>query len=211
MAGITRVGGGSGNDRLRPENPARPSDEAIQTSRDIVAGKLVDAFTGQIVYADAIIRGVAAAEKKREREIAEAAAWQREHNRDRTDGGSSSSSSGSSGTSPQTGSVPQPARPGDGGASGGFNYHDSTYGTGNATYTPVYDNHADRLGHPIVIDLDDDGVEISPLGGSTARFDYDNDGFKELTAWVGKDDGLLVYDIGNDGLITETREVLIAD
>ena len=124
--------------------------------------------------------------------------------RDRQGCGSSSSSSSSSSTS-QTGSVPQPPRPGDGGVSGGFSFHTSTFGTGNATYTPVYDNHADRLGFPIVIDLDGDGVEISPLGGSTARFDYDNDGYKELTAWVGKDDGLLVYDIGNDGLITETR------
>ena len=88
-SGVTRVGGGSGNDNIPNPNTPRPSDEAIQTSRDIVAGRLFDTFTGEIVYADAIIRGVAAAEKKREREIAEAAALQREHNRDRTDGGSS--------------------------------------------------------------------------------------------------------------------------
>ena len=192
--------------RVNPNSPApRPTD--IQTSRDIVAGRLFDTFTGEIVYADAIIRGVAAAEKKREREIAEAAAWQREHNRDRQDRGSSSGSSSSSNniatssasTTNSTGYI-----------QGGGNYSTSTYGTGNATRGRPEDRRTIN-GHPIVIDLDDDGVEISPLGGSTARFDYDNDGFKELTAWVGKDDGLLVYDIGNDGLITETREVVIAE
>lgn len=46
---------------------------------------------------------------------------------------------------------------------------------------------------------------------SAARFDYDGDGYRELTDWAGKDDGLLVYDIGNDGGIIETREVVISD
>jgi hypothetical protein len=74
-----------------------------------------------------------------------------------------------------------------------FNYQTSTYGTGNASYTPTSTvSQASRNGHPIVIDLDGDGVEISPLGGSAARFDYDGDGFEELSAWVGKDDGLLI-------------------
>ncbi len=134
--------------------------------------------------------------------------------RDRQGGGGGSSDDGGSRAGGATyggssGSGQPPARSGDGGLGGGFNYGGSTYGTGTATRGATPSPTEDR--RPIVIDLDGDGVEISPLGGSTARFDYDGDGFKELTAWVGKDDGLLVYDIGNDGQITQTREVVIAD
>lgn len=135
--------------------------------------------------------------------------------RDRQGGGGGSSDDGGSRACGATyggsgGSGQPPARSGDGGLGGGFNYSNSTYGTGTATRGRTEDRRT-LNGHPIVIDLGDDGVEISPLGGSTARFDYDGDGFKEQTAWVGKDDGLLVYDIGNDGQITQTREVVIAD
>lgn len=65
-------------------------------------------------------------------------------------------------------------------------------------------------GKPVVIDLDGDGVEIDKLGTSTAKFDYDNDGFREKTAWVGKDDGLLMFDIGNDGKVTDAKEIAFA-
>lgn len=79
--------------------------------------------------------------------------------------------------------------------------------------TKTYENIASgkvKMGLPIVIDLDGDGVEISPLGGSFASFDFDGDGFDERTAWVGQDDGILVYDIGNDGQVTEAREFAFA-
>ena len=62
----------------------------------------------------------------------------------------------------------------------------------------------------VVIDLDGDGVEIDQLGTSTAKFDFDNDGYREKTAWVGKDDGLLMFDVGNDGKVTEAKEIAFA-
>jgi len=65
-------------------------------------------------------------------------------------------------------------------------------------------------GKPVVVDLDGDGVEIDELGTSTAKFDFDNDGYREKTAWVGKDDGLLVFDIGDDGKVTEAKEIAFA-
>ena len=65
-------------------------------------------------------------------------------------------------------------------------------------------------GKPVVVDLDGDGVETTDLGESEAMFDFDNDGFREKTAWVGADDGLLVFDVGGDGQVTEAKEIAFA-
>ena len=67
------------------------------------------------------------------------------------------------------------------------------------------------FGKPIVIDLDGDGVEIDTLDESTALFDFDEDGFREKTAWVSKDDGLLMVDLGNDGKLTDSKEIAFAN
>ena len=39
------------------------------------------------------------------------------------------------------------------------------------------------------------------------KFDIDNDGDIDLTGWVGADDGLLVRDINNDGIINDASEL----
>jgi Ca2+-binding RTX toxin-like protein len=67
-----------------------------------------------------------------------------------------------------------------------------------------------RLVDPIVLDLDGDGVELLARADSNVFFDMDGDGRKELTGWVGKDDGLLVIDQDNDGSI-ESIDELIGD
>ena len=59
---------------------------------------------------------------------------------------------------------------------------------------------------PLVIDLDGDGVETNEEN-STVHFDHDNNGFAEKNAWVGKDDGLLVRDINNNGQIDDGTEL----
>ena len=64
---------------------------------------------------------------------------------------------------------------------------------------------------PIIIDLDGDGVELDMSTGSSFRMDMDDDGYIERTAWAGNDDGVLIFDIGNDGQITETREFAFAE
>ncbi len=60
---------------------------------------------------------------------------------------------------------------------------------------------------PIVVDLDDDGVELIAVEDSTVRFFSDDDGFKYRSGWAGADDGLLVYDKDGDGNITANDEV----
>jgi hypothetical protein len=67
------VGNGSNPNNPIPNTP-RPTDTTIQTSRDIIGGKLVDKSTGKVVYADEIIRKVAAAQTEREAQIAAAQA-----------------------------------------------------------------------------------------------------------------------------------------
>ena len=41
--------------------------------------------------------------------------------------------------------------------------------------------------------------------------DADGDGLVQRTAWAGQGDGVLFYDAGNDGLITEKREYVFTE
>ncbi len=59
---------------------------------------------------------------------------------------------------------------------------------------------------PVVLDLDGDGVETTSLTAG-AYFDHASDGFAEQTAWVGKDDGLLVRDRNGNGTIDNGNEL----
>jgi Ca2+-binding RTX toxin-like protein len=57
---------------------------------------------------------------------------------------------------------------------------------------------------PIVLDLDGDGVETTPL---TSYFDFNGDGFKTLSGFAHSDDGLLVLDINSNGFADNGREL----
>ncbi|TBU99373.1 calcium-binding protein [Stutzerimonas kirkiae] len=59
---------------------------------------------------------------------------------------------------------------------------------------------------PLILDLDGDGVETLALG-QKIYFDHDDNGFSENTGWVGRDDGLLVWDRDGDGKITNGKEL----
>ncbi|MGO4386760.1 calcium-binding protein [Microvirga sp. 2YAF29] len=60
--------------------------------------------------------------------------------------------------------------------------------------------------HPIVLDLDGDGIDIVPLNKSQTYFDYNGDGAVGRTAWIGKGDGLLVFDADDSGTVNSARE-----
>lgn len=64
---------------------------------------------------------------------------------------------------------------------------------------------------PVVVDLDGDGVELVSRAASTTRFDMDSDGTKELTGWVGADDGILALDRDRNGFISSGAEISFAD
>ena len=59
---------------------------------------------------------------------------------------------------------------------------------------------------PLVIDLDGDGVELLSLEDGVV-FDIDGDGALEQTGWVESDDGFLVLDENNDGVINDGSEM----
>jgi len=59
---------------------------------------------------------------------------------------------------------------------------------------------------PLILDLDGDGLEISPLSKGIL-FDADGDGIKNATAWAGADDGMLVWDRNGNGAIDSGQEM----
>lgn len=66
---------------------------------------------------------------------------------------------------------------------------------------------------PLILDLDDDGIELIPLDSNgelqapSVYFDYDSDGFAERTGWVAPDDGMLALDLNNNGTIDNASEL----
>ena len=59
---------------------------------------------------------------------------------------------------------------------------------------------------PLVVDLDGDGVETVGVSEGV-YFDHDGNGFAEKSGWVGKDDGILVRDVNNNGTIDNGTEL----
>lgn len=72
----------------------------------------------------------------------------------------------------------------------------------------MQDNYqtAEEAPSPLAIDLDGDGVETVGTS-SNVFFDHDGNGFAENTGWIGKDDGILVRDINNNGQIDNGAEL----
>jgi len=73
------------------------------------------------------------------------------------------------------------------------------------------DADGDDFAFPVVLDLGNDGIQFIPLGQSRARFDIDGDGRRQILAWVGPDDGLLVYDRDGDRVISHKDEIAFKD
>lgn len=65
---------------------------------------------------------------------------------------------------------------------------------------------ASLIPSPIVLDLDDDGVETISVANGT-WFDHAADGFAERTGWAASNDGLLVRDLDGNSSIDSGREL----
>jgi hypothetical protein len=73
-----------------------------------------------------------------------------------------------------------------------------------------YSNSSVGKAKPIGIDLDGNGVKVVELGISTSAFDFNKDGVREKTAWIGRGDGLLAMDLDRSGTVNATRELAFA-
>ena len=60
---------------------------------------------------------------------------------------------------------------------------------------------------PLIIDLNNDGLQLISLENSSTRFDIDADGYAENTAWVSPQDGILTIDLNGDGTINNITEI----
>lgn len=64
---------------------------------------------------------------------------------------------------------------------------------------------ASTISSPLVLDINKDGI-ISTTG-KIVNFDLDNNGYAESTGWVDANDGLLVLDKNNNGIIDNGSEL----
>lgn len=76
----------------------------------------------------------------------------------------------------------------------------------NALYEMVRDWRERIFGDPLALDLDGDGIETRGADGQVV-FDLDADGLKTGTGWIRPDDGLLVLDRNQNGVIDDGREL----
>ncbi|WP_390588499.1 putative Ig domain-containing protein [Erythrobacter sp. MTPC3] len=74
----------------------------------------------------------------------------------------------------------------------------------------TFSNRTYGMFAPVALDLDGDGIELIKRKKSSAMFDYNGDGASDDTGWLKGDDGFLVIDRNNDGLITEASELSLA-
>lgn len=64
---------------------------------------------------------------------------------------------------------------------------------------------------PVVLDLDGNGVTITPKESSNVFFDMAGDGYQHRTAWAGAGDAVLAFDADSDGKITQKNEIVFTE
>jgi hypothetical protein len=70
----------------------------------------------------------------------------------------------------------------------------------------VTHDHTGLFASPVLIDLMGDGFTYQATDISTVRFDVNADGSADQIAWVGQDDGVLVWDKDANGQISDASE-----
>ena len=97
-----------------------------------------------------------------------------------------------------------------GGVSGGFigeSFGDFLWTSWHERLSP-YRNNEHSIVDPLALDLDGNGIRtVAANQFSGSLFDHDGDGIRTASGWVGKEDGLLVYDRNGDGIINNGSEL----
>jgi hypothetical protein len=63
------------------------------------------------------------------------------------------------------------------------------------------------ISSPIILDLNGDGVTLVDNKKTKVGFDWDGDGVKNQTGWIGKDDGFLFIDRDGNGTVSNAGEL----
>jgi len=63
------------------------------------------------------------------------------------------------------------------------------------------------IGSPLVLDLEEFGIETLALHETIIYFDHDNNNFVEKTGWVGPNEGLLILDLNGNGKVDSGAEL----
>ena len=64
---------------------------------------------------------------------------------------------------------------------------------------------------PVTLDLNGDGmISYVDLADSSAAYDFNGDGIRDLSAWLAPEDGFLAIDIDGDGVIGRREELVLA-
>lgn len=72
---------------------------------------------------------------------------------------------------------------------------------------PIYSHGFD---FPIVLDLNQNGVELINQDQSTAFFDYTDSGYRSHTGWISANDGFLIFDVNNNEKIDQAKELVLS-
>ncbi len=86
-------------------------------------------------------------------------------------------------------------------------------GSDNRSTIPSFESYNSQQSQqiiidPLALDLNHNGkIDTTNANSSKAFFDMDNNGMSEITGWIDKEDGLLVYDKNNNGKIDNINEL----
>ena len=92
-----------------------------------------------------------------------------------------------------------------------FIWSDGSIGAAADVAFYTYELPGGDLAPPVVLDLNGDGLDITPIYGTPVTFDMNGDGVRDRTAWVGPEDGLVVLDRNGDGVINDVAEISFID
>ena len=92
-----------------------------------------------------------------------------------------------------------------------YGYTDPGYSWGSGGWDWGWGSSGWDWGYPVVLDLNGDGIKITPQSQSNQFYDMAGDGYQHKTAWAAAGDGVLVFDTNNDGKITQHNQVVFTD
>ena len=91
--------------------------------------------------------------------------------------------------------------------------YDYGYGNPDQGYTDYgytdyggYDSYA-----PVILNLDGNGIQVTPVTSSNTYYDMAGDGRQHRTAWAAAGNAILVYDTNGDGQITQKNQVVFTE